>query len=168
MSSAAEFIEWVSGRLVASLVLYTGDQSLAEDLAQEALVRVWRNWDEVSQMASPEGWTFRTARNLALSFRRRRKIEERIARLLYEQESESQDPDVASALSVRRAVAALPERQRATVVARFYLDLSVKETAALLECKEGSVKAATSQAISSLRSQGLLADTDDKKGNPDV
>jgi len=168
MSSAAEFIERVSGRLVASLVLYTGDQGLAEDLAQEALVRVWRNWDEVSQMASPEGWTFRTARNLALSSRRRRKIEERIARLLYEEELESREPDLASALSVRRAVAALPEKQRATVVARFYLDLSVKETAELLECKEGTVKAATSQALASLRLQGLLADTDDKKGNFDV
>ncbi len=168
MSSAAEFIGLVSGRLVGSLILYTGDLGLAEDLAQEALVRVWRDWGEVSVMASPEGWTFRTARNLALSFRRRRTMEERIARLLFEDESHSVEPDMASALAVRRAIAALPERQRATVVARFYLDLSVRETAELLDCEEGTVKAATSHAIASLREQELRADTGDKKGLHDV
>ena len=63
---------------------------------------------------------------------------------------------------------ALPERQRATVVARFYLDLSVRETAELLDCEEGTVKAATSHAIASLREQELRADTGDKKGLHDV
>ena len=138
---------------MAALVLYTGDRHVAEELAQEALVRAWERWETVGAMASPEGWTFRTARNLAVSRWRRRGIERR-ARV-------STAPvvvDPAEGIAVRDAVASLPERQRATIVARFFLGMSVAETAALLDCAEGTVKAATSQALDRLRSEGFIDD----------
>jgi RNA polymerase sigma factor (sigma-70 family) len=64
--------------------------------------------------------------------------------------------DVATAIAVRAAVRALPPRQRAVVIARFYGGLSVQETAAALGCAEGTVKATTHQAIRNLRQAGLV------------
>lgn len=77
----AAFCDRVSGRLVGSLTLYCGDRHLAEELAQEALARAWERWPAVSRMASPEGWAFRTAMNLARSGFRRRRIERRVSSL---------------------------------------------------------------------------------------
>lgn len=149
------FCGQVSGRLTAALTLYTGDRDVAEELAQEALARAWEHWDRVGAMASPEGWVFRTARNLAVSRWRRRAIERR-ARAGSRADTVA---DPAEAVALREAVARLPERQRATIVARFYLGLSVAETALHLDCAEGTVKAATSQALDRLRSAGFVDET---------
>ena len=61
-----------------------------------------------------------------------------------------------SVMDLRSALATLPARQRATVVLRFWADASVSETAAALNCSEGTVKSQTARAINTLRS--LLAD----------
>ena len=50
----------------------------------------------------------------------------------------------------------LPERQRAVIVARFYLDLDVAQTARMLRCREGTVKAHTFKAVANLRAAGLV------------
>ena len=60
-------------RLVRLLSLYCGDVGTAEDLAQETLARVWRNWRRVGTMASPHLWARRVALNLAASWFRRRR-----------------------------------------------------------------------------------------------
>ena len=63
--------EWP--QLVRALSLYVGDPYVAEELAQEALLRACRQWATVSQLDSPGGWTWRVATNLANShFRRAR------------------------------------------------------------------------------------------------
>ena len=59
------FCAQVSPRLVGSLTLYCGDRLLAEEIAQEALVRAFERWGRVGAMASPEAWAYRTAFNLA-------------------------------------------------------------------------------------------------------
>jgi DNA-directed RNA polymerase specialized sigma24 family protein len=51
-------------RLARACLLLTGDASEAEDLAQDALARVYVRWDEVASMDSPEGYLFKTALNL--------------------------------------------------------------------------------------------------------
>ncbi len=160
-TDAAAFCDEIRGRLVGSLYLYCGDRPLAEELAQEALARTWERWDQVSAMASPEAWTFATARNLARSRFRRRAVERRARRRLAA-ERPAAEPDSADSVAVRAAVQSLPERQRATIVARFYLGLDVAATAELLGCATGTVKAATSQAIDRLRSSGLIDDEVDE------
>jgi DNA-directed RNA polymerase specialized sigma24 family protein len=121
----AAFCDRVSGRLVGSLTLYCGDRHLAEELAQEALARAWERWPAVSHMASPEAWTFRTAMNLANSGFRRRRIERRV--LARAVGRETVDPDDGTALAVRAAVRALPPRQRAVIVARWFLGYGVDD-----------------------------------------
>jgi RNA polymerase sigma-70 factor (ECF subfamily) len=157
-SGPAVFCAEVRGRLVGSLTLYCGDRGVAEELAQEALVRAWERWSKVSTLESPEAWTFRVGMNLANSWFRRRSAERRARGRL--RIPDPPDVDPATVAAVRDAVTALPPRQRATIIARFYLGHSVDETAALLECAPGTVRAATHQAIANLRRAGLVDEED--------
>ena len=54
-------------------------------------------------------------------------------------------------LDVRMAVAALPARQRATLVLRFYCDMSVDQAAEVLGCSPGTVKSQTAKALEAVR-----------------
>ncbi len=56
-----------------------------------------------------------------------------------------------TALDLRAALAALPRRQRATLVLRFYCDLNVDQTAHVLSCSPGTVKSQTAKGLRSLR-----------------
>lgn len=96
---------------------------------------------------------YRTAFNLARSRFRRLAVERRVHRL---SPVAAGLPDSATAVAVRAAVLALPPRQRAAIVARYYLDLDVASTADLLGCQAGTVKALTHQAVALLRRAGLV------------
>lgn len=136
-------------RLVGALALHCGDRDVAAELAQETLARVWERWSTVERHEAPEAWAFRVAFNLAASRYRRRAAERRAhARLGV---TSVHEPDTADAIAVRAAVAALPPRQRAALVLRYFADLSVERTAEVLGCRPGTVKSLTSQAIASLR-----------------
>lgn len=152
-----EFCDAVRGRLVGALTLATGRRAVAEELAQEALVRAWQRWDRVSRLDSPEAWTVRVGLNLAGSWHRRRQAEWRANRRADGTDTVG-EIDHAGALAVRAAVSRLPDRQRAVIVARFFLGYDVATTAKMLGCAEGTVKATTHQAISRLRTLGLVED----------
>lgn len=148
-----EFCRRVHPRLVRSLALYCGDAPLAEDLAQEALAIACRDWAKTQRRDSPEAWVHRVGMNLAHSWFRRARIgRERMGR---PEPAPTEDSD--TQLSVRAVVARLPRRQRQALVLRYFVDLSVADTAAAMACEAGTVRALTSQAIQKLREQ--LADT---------
>lgn len=142
-------------RLVGALVLYCGDVGVAEDLAQEALARAWEHRSRLRHVERPDSWVFRVAFNLAASRRRRARAEARGIRRSTGTGQPSWLPDVAWAVALRSAVAGLPPRQRAAIVARYYLDLDVASAALVLGCRDGTVKALTHQAIANLRRSGL-------------
>jgi RNA polymerase sigma factor (sigma-70 family) len=100
-------------------------------------------------MDSPEAWAFRVAFNLAASRFRRGAAERRARARLGPPDDHATDH--ADAVAVRQAVAALPRRQRAALVLRYFADLPVDRTAEVLGCAPGTVKSLTSQAIASLR-----------------
>ena len=147
--------EWP--RLVGSLALYTGDRDLAEELAQETLVRVCLHWAQVRDTASPSAWAHRVAFNLAKSQFRRRRVWDRIGRLQVSEPS-GWEPDTASHLAVREAIGRLPEVQREVLVLRYFADLSVRDVSALMGCPTNTVKTHTRRALESLREAGLGSD----------
>jgi RNA polymerase sigma factor (sigma-70 family) len=149
--------EWP--RLVGSLSLFTGDGDLAQEIAQETLARVCRDWRKVSNLDSPGAWAHRVALNLARSHFRHRAVARRYGNRVASA-AQFDDPDTATAVAVRTAVAQLPVRQRTALVLRYFADLSVAETAEVMRCPEGTVKTITRQAILALRKTGRIADTE--------
>ena len=161
MTEEAEaFVRSLYPRVRGLLQLHTGDRDLADELTQEALARVWERWGRVRDMASPHGYTYRIALNLARSWYRRRGRERRaIARLGPEAVVDA--PATAEHVATRTAVLSLPRRQREVVLLRYFAGLSVDETATALRCAPGTVKAHTHRALTHLRTQLNEADEHD-------
>ncbi len=124
---------------------------MAEELAQDALMRVVRDWPRVQKMDTPEAWLHRVALNLTNSFFRRRAAEARAKERLASQPETYIQPATPEHLAVREAVAALPRRQKTALVLRYFGALFVRETAQVMDCPEGTVKTLTHKAIRALR-----------------
>jgi RNA polymerase sigma-70 factor (sigma-E family) len=148
-------------RLVGLLALYVGDVPTAEDLAQEAFVRLHQHWPRVRTMSSPRGWLSTVGVNLARSWWRRHFAQQRAQRRLAARPELAADQEPADVLAMRAAVSALPHRQRAALVLRYYAGLSITETARQLHCAEGTVKSLTHRAIATLRGSFAMDEIDD-------
>ncbi|MEU3597451.1 SigE family RNA polymerase sigma factor [Streptomyces sp. NPDC006798] len=145
-------------RLLRTAWLLTGDVHLAEDLLQTALAKVWPKWSRISGK-HPEAYLRKTLVNTYTEWWRRRWRGEVPHAELPEpgRRRAAPEPDDVFARvdleqSMAAAVRALPVRQRAVVVLRFFEDLSVAETAATLGCTEGTVKSQSAKALRTLRS----------------
>lgn len=154
MQQPAGFAEFASReypRLVGALSLHCRDRHVAEELAQEALVRAADRWTRVSAMAAPGAWTHRVGMNLATSWLRRRQVERRAHGRAGAGGAPAPTADLADTMTVREAVLGLPARQRTVLGLRYYADLSVAETAAAMGLSEDAVKAHTRRAVAALR-----------------
>jgi RNA polymerase sigma-70 factor (ECF subfamily) len=128
----------------------SGGRMVAEDIAQEAFLRAYRDWDRVGSYAHQAAWVRRVAANLATSGLRRKVVEARALARLAGRREPALDPLPAENADFWRAVRALPQRQ-AQAVALYYLeDLSIAQTAVVLDCAEGTVKAHLAKARRSL------------------
>lgn len=155
-SEPAGFRDYVHGRqqtLVRRAYLLTGNWSVAEDLVQETLVRVWPHWSKLlTNAGDPDAYVRRTMINLFISGRRRRWTGEDAVAALPEvptAHDDFADADLRDVL--RRLLPELPPRQRAVVVLRFYDDLTESAVAAALDCSVGTVKSQTAKALTKLR-----------------
>lgn len=149
-------------RLVGALTLYVGERTVAEQLAQDALLRLCQQWPRVRGFASPAAWLQEVGLNLGRSWWRRYYAERR-AWLRHGVVDVVHDPDSADAVAVRQAVGGLPERQRLALILRFYEQLPIAHVAARMGCAEGTVKALTHQAVSTLRRQFAMDDQTDQR-----
>ena len=136
--------------------LLTGDAPLAEDLVQEALIKVCRRWDRGVRVAYPDAYTRRVVLNEFVSWRRRRSSSEVVGdvldRTLGDEVDELVERDV-----VWRALGRLPRRQRSVLVLRYYEALPDGEIASLMGCAEGTVRSLASRAFEALRRDPHLA-----------
>lgn len=147
----AAFCRVHHGRLVAVLTVHCGDPLVAEELAQETLIRACGRWSQVRRMRAPGAWLYRVAVNLASSTYRRGKAEDRAYRRHGAPREGVSDPDVADRLAVREAIRRLPTAQRTVLALRFSADLTVAEAAAVMGTTQGAVKAHTHRAMTALR-----------------
>jgi RNA polymerase sigma-70 factor (sigma-E family) len=154
---AAGFEEFVAARgprLLRVAWLLTGDAHLAEDLLQTVLARVWPKWNKIAE-ENPEAYVRKALVHTHASWWRRKWRGEVPHGDDLPDRAGPADPytevDLEHALAA--AVRALPVRQRAVIVLRFFEDLSVAETAQVLGCAEGTVKSQASKALRALRSR---------------
>lgn len=130
-------------RLVGLLTAMTGNRTVGEDLAQEAMVRAHQRWERVSRYDIPAAWVRRVAINLAHNSRARRRSEKRaLARLAGERptwEVELGRDDGGD--EFWSTVRSLPPRQAAAITLYYLEDRPVAEVATILGCAEGTAKA---------------------------
>lgn len=114
-----------------------GDPVVAEDVAQETFLRVYRHLGGFAFQSKFSTWLFKVARNAAVDALRREGRQHRLVRVL-PVPPPSSPPD--AAVELRQAVAALPRRLREALLAVEVLGLSYRETAEMLGTREGTVK----------------------------
>ena len=149
------FCEQTHPRLVGALSLAVGDRFLAEELAQEALLRACQRWSYVRDLQSPGGWCYRVGVNLGRNVVRRRVIERRANARVQEVDGHI-DPDVADRLAVQEALGGLTAKQRDAVILRYYLGLTAEESGSLLGLSQGAVRGLTHRALAAM--SGVLSD----------
>jgi RNA polymerase sigma-70 factor (ECF subfamily) len=154
--------------LVHFLYRMVDNQAVAEELAQEVFLRVYRSRDRYEPTAKFTTWLFRIATRIALNWLRDGKRERGQSSLddgpLEDESRQVADPSptAESALlreakceAVRKAIAALPAKQRAAVVMHKYQELEYSQIAEALGCTESALKSMLFRAYETLR--GRLA-----------
>jgi RNA polymerase sigma-70 factor (ECF subfamily) len=144
------------------------DSSTAEDLAQEVFLRVYRARKQYTPSAKFTTWLFRIATNVALNSvrgTRHRKMEVSIDATTDDEESRpmelrAREKRIDERLVerdrieiIRRAILALPEKQRAAVLLHKYEEMDYVEIARVLDCSESALKSLLFRAYESLRVQ---------------
>jgi RNA polymerase sigma-70 factor (sigma-E family) len=127
--------------MVRLATLIVGNEAIAEELVQDAFVRVHHKWPTVEH---PSAYLRTAVVNACRNSRRRAKLERAHARTEAPTVAPPQEP-------LLDALATLNERQRVAVVLRYYEDLSEAEIAGALGCRPGTVKSLLHRGLSQLR-----------------
>lgn len=156
-------IERFRHRLVSFAWRLVGDRDLAEDVAQEALLRAYRSCARYNGQAEVSTWLFTIARNLCLNARRDR-ARHPASSLSSNRDGSSTDlpnttteqPDAALhraelAKAINEAVESLPERQRTALVLAKYEKMPYEEIAKVMGTSVGAVKLCVYRAREALR-----------------
>jgi RNA polymerase sigma-70 factor (sigma-E family) len=150
------FDEFVHARLPALLrfaAVLAGDREVAQDVVQDALVVAHGRWSRIGGMERPELYVKKIVTTQYLSWRRR--VARRAELWQRRGPDELTVSDHAEHATTRAAVlarlAALPHRQRAVLVLRYYEGLGEAETAEVLGCAPGTVRSAHARALAALR-----------------
>ena len=149
----ADFSEYVEFRLPALrrlALLFCQDRHRADDLVQQAVIKVYVHWAKASAADNTDAYVNAILVREFLHERRsgwtrRVSVTDRLP------EAPILTADRDGLMDLQAAVAALPPRQRAALVLRYYCDLNTDQTAAALGCSTGTVKSQTAKAIAALR-----------------
>ena len=135
--------------------LLTGDNELAEDITQDAFVKMAGRLGGLRNKEAAAAYLRRTVMNLSRSHFRRKRVErsylQREAGMHRMETVEA--PDVIEADALWIELQRLAYRQRCAIVLRYYEDLSEQQAAEVLDCSVGALKALTSRAMEQLRAR---------------
>jgi RNA polymerase sigma-70 factor, ECF subfamily len=143
--SFEEFYEATFRRLFTALCLVAGNRHEAEEVAQEAFVRVFERWDRVRMLEDPTGYLFRVSMNLFRSRYRRALLGLRRELLL----APAATDDLAAIEThdeIVRLLRGLDPKQRAAVLLTSILDYSAEEAGRMLGLRASSVRSLTTRA----------------------
>jgi RNA polymerase sigma-70 factor (sigma-E family) len=148
-----EFTEYVAARLpwlgrVAYLLCQ--DRHRAEDLVQAAITRLYVHWRRASAADNLDGYMHTVLVRVYLS-EQSTAWSRRVRLLPALPDDMAGMADLDADLDLRAALTLLAPRQRAAIVLRYYCDLSVDQTAAILGCSAGTVKSQTARGLDALR-----------------
>jgi RNA polymerase sigma-70 factor (sigma-E family) len=138
--------------LLKGAYLLMRDVDLAEDVVQGTMLAVFRHWDDARK--APDAYSRQTLINVCRDQWRRQKRRPQETSL-----TDANIPDTASSFSdalgerdaLRHALDQLPQQQREVLLLRYFFDLSVVQTAELLDIPEGTVKSAAHRGLEDLR-----------------
>jgi RNA polymerase sigma-70 factor (sigma-E family) len=131
--------------------LLSGDWYEADDIVQKALTKMFAVWWRVDPVGAP-AYVRRIVINVYLSHRRLAWVRrERASDELPSEQVEAPQDEVGVRLAVAAALERLPPRQRATLVLRYWEDLSVEDTAEAMGCSPGTVKSQCAKGLSKMR-----------------
>jgi RNA polymerase sigma-70 factor, ECF subfamily len=148
-STFEAFVDAETTRFHGALRLLTRDRAEAEDLMQDAYLKVWERWHQVRSLDDPTGYLYRTAMNLYRKRRRRAAVA--IRQAIRPRPPRDQLDEVESRDEVLRALATLSPRQRMSLVLIDLLDLSSEEAGRLMGVKATTVRVLASQGRAALR-----------------
>jgi RNA polymerase sigma-70 factor (sigma-E family) len=142
------------GDMLRLAYLLSGSRATAEDLVQEAFVRVAGRFVELRNPDAFGPYLKRTVINLSRKQFRHRRVERAyVERQARQPSPEARDPDVAVQEAIREGLSRLTPRQRAAIVLRFYGDLSERDIAETLGCRPGTVKSLVARGLEALRTE---------------
>ena len=124
-------------RVVRTVYLILRDQARAEDVAQDAFVQLYREWDRIASYERPDAWVRRIAIRLAMRGRRRDQLWSAIRDRMAPAPVPAPD---ATHLDVAQALRYLTRSQRAAIALFYYEDRPVAEIAHLLGCTESTAR----------------------------
>lgn len=156
-----DLLQSVGPRLRTIARALTGDPGEADDLLQTTLERLLVRWRTHGVPHEPFAYARKTLVHRYISEHRRARwsretttdvvVESRSAASVASSGMEDHQRAVADRDVLMRALASLPQRQREAVVLRYFEDLSIEETAAVLRCSQGSVKRSSHRGLVALR-----------------
>ena len=140
--------------LVKLAKVMLGDQSLAEDVVQDAFIGMYRRWGSLQDRDRALGYLRTSVLNGCRSAYRSKTRRDRVLHLIPEDDGVGSAEESVligeASREVLAAVRALPARQREAVVLRHYLGLTEEETARVMKVARGTVKSSTSRGLSNL------------------
>jgi RNA polymerase sigma-70 factor (ECF subfamily) len=143
------FFEEHRSKVFGAMCLVTGNRQEAEEITQDAFLRLWERWDRVSALEDPTGFLFRTAMNV---FRNRTRRATLAARRTMHLASRADDLAVVEDRDeMARAMRGLTPHQRAALVLTGYLGYSSKDAAKLLGVRASTVRALATKGRATAR-----------------
>ena len=146
-----EFFTTNSQDLYGSLWLVTRHRFEAEEIAQEAFLKVWERWDRVAEMDDPVGYLYRTAMNVWRSRGRRAAVA--IRRVVHAIPTDDDLVVIEERDVVVRALAPLTPRQRAALVLTDLLGLTSEEAGKALGVRPSTVRVLAARGRDRLRDE---------------
>jgi RNA polymerase sigma-70 factor, ECF subfamily len=143
------FYDAESRTLFRRMWLVTGNRAEAEELMQDAFLKVWERWEQVGAMEDPVGYLYRTAMNLFRRRYRRALLAIRRSIGLVPRGDDFADAD--DRVAVRRVLSTLPPRQRAALVLTEMLEFGPREAGRALGVQASTIRSLSHQGRESFR-----------------